>query len=161
PFALFAPVDFSNLLQSPEDYYERWLLGSLLRMLRYFGAFNSIFLPALYIALIVLQPGLVPTHLAFSVAGSREGGPFPPNVEAILRVNPMEILQEAGARLPKTIGQTIGVVGGLVIGDAAGQAGVVCLIMVIVIAVTAISNVAIPTYSVFISFRIVHFSVTI
>src|SRR5699024_12451836 len=60
PFALFAPVDFSNLLQSPEDYYERWLLGSLLRMLRYFGAFNSIFLPALYIALIGLQPGLVP-----------------------------------------------------------------------------------------------------
>src|SRR5699024_11614294 len=62
PFALFAPVDLSNLLQSPEDYYERWLLGSLLRMLRYFGAFNSIFLPALYIALIGLQPGLVPTH---------------------------------------------------------------------------------------------------
>src|SRR5699024_12526876 len=72
PFALFAPVDFSNLLQSPEYYYERWLLGSLLRMLRYFGAFNSIFLPALYISLIVLQPGLVQTHLAFSIAGTIE-----------------------------------------------------------------------------------------
>src|SRR5699024_4870647 len=60
PFALIAPVVFSNLLQSLEDYYERWLLCSLLRMLRYFGSFNSIFLPALYIALIGLQPGLVP-----------------------------------------------------------------------------------------------------
>src|SRR5699024_1808389 len=153
-FALFAPVDFSNLLQSPEDYYERWLLGSLLRMLRYFGAFNSIFLPALYIALIGLQPGLVPTHLAFSIAGTREGVPFPPIVEAILMVITMEMLQEAGARLP----QTIGIVGGLVIGEAAVQAGVVSPIMVIVIALTAISNFAIPTYSVAISFRIVRFS---
>lgn len=158
PFALFAPVDFSNLLQSPEDYYERWLLGSLLRMLRYFGAFNSIFLPALYIALIGLQPGLVPTHLAFSIAGTREGVPFPPIVEAILMVITMEMLQEAGARLPQTIGQTIGIVGGLVIGEAAVQAGVVSPIMVIVIALTAISNFAIPTYSVAISFRIVRFS---
>src|SRR5699024_5214279 len=97
PFALYAPVDFTNLLQSPEDYYARWLHGSLLSMLRYFGAFNSIFLPALYIALIGLQPGLVPTHLAFSIAGTREGVPFPPIVEAILMVITMEMLQEAGA----------------------------------------------------------------
>lgn len=157
PFALFAPITFPNLLQSPEDYYERWLLGSLLRILRYFGAFNSIFLPALYIALIGLQPGLVPTHLAFSIAGTREGVPFPPVVEAILMVVTMEMLQEAGARLPQTIGQTIGIVGGLVIGEAAVQAGVVSPIMVIVIALTAISNFTIPTYSVGISFRIVRF----
>src|SRR5699024_6449899 len=140
------------------DYYERWLLGSLLRMLRYFGAFNSIFLPALYIKLISLQPGLVPTHLAFFIARKREGAPFPPIVEAILMVITIEMLQEAGARLPQTIGQTIGIVGGLVIGEAAVQAGVVSPIMVIVIALTAISNFAIPTYSVAISFRIVRFS---
>src|SRR5699024_9615241 len=79
-------------------------------------------------------------------------------VEAILMVITMEMLQEAGARLPQTIGQTIGIVGGLVIGEAAVQAGVVSPIMVIVIALTAISNFAIPTYSVAISFRIVRFS---
>src|SRR5699024_4561574 len=140
------------------DYYERWLLGSLLKMLRYFGAFNSIFLPALYIALISLQPGLIPSHLAFSIAGTREGVPFPPVVEAILMVITMELLQEAGARVPQTIGQTIGIVGGLVIGEAAVQAGVVSPIMVIVIALTAISNFAIPAYVVAISFRIVRFA---
>src|SRR5699024_10435760 len=156
-FALSAPVDFSNLFQSSGDYYGRWLLGSRLRMLRYFGAFNSIFLPALYIALIGLQPGLVPTHLAFSIAGTREGVAFPPVVEAILMVVTMEMLQEAGARLPQTIGQTIGIVGGLVIGEAAVQAGVVSPIMVTVIALTAISNFTIHTYSVGISFRIVRF----
>src|SRR5699024_8597747 len=136
----------------------RWLLGSLLRMLRYFGAFNSIFLPALYIALIGLQPGLVPTHLSFSIAGTREGEPFSSNVDSIYMVISIEMCHEESARLKQTIGQTIGIVGGLVIGEAAVQAGVVSPIMVIVIALTAISNFAIPTYSVAISFRIVRFS---
>ena len=157
PFVLIAPINFSNVMQSPEDYYERWEIGSLLRLLRYLGAFISIFLPSLYIALISLQPGLLPTHLVFSIAGTREGVPFPPVVEALLMVVTMELLQEAGARLPQTIGQTIGIVGGLVIGEAAVQAGIVSPIMVIVIALTAIANFAIPSYSVAISFRIVRF----
>src|SRR5690625_3162897 len=71
PFALIAPVNFSNVLQSAEDYYERWTVGSLLRLLRYFGAFISIFLPSLYIALITYQPGMIPTELAFSIAETR------------------------------------------------------------------------------------------
>lgn len=158
PFVLILPINFANVLQSPEDYYERWTIGSLLRMLRYLGAFVSIFLPALYVALIALQPALLPTHLVFSIAGTREGVPFPPVVEALLMVVTMELLQEAGARLPQTIGQTIGIVGGLVIGEAAVQAGIVSPIMVIVIALTAIANFSIPSYSVAISFRIVRFA---
>src|SRR5699024_9652166 len=158
PFALIAPINFSNVMQSLEDYYERWTIGSLLRLLRYLGAFISIFLPALYIALISLQPGMLPSQLVFSIAGTREGVPFPPIVEALLMVVTMELLQEAGARLPQTIGQTIGIVGGLVIGEAAVQAGVVSPIMVIVIALTAIANFAIPAYSVAIGFRIIRFA---
>lgn len=161
PFALIAPITFSNVLQSPEDYYERWTIGSLLRLLRYLGAFLSIFLPALYIAIIGLQPGMIPSQLAFSIAGTREGVPFPPVVEAFLMVITMELLQEAGARLPQTIGQTIGIVGGLVIGEAAVQAGVVSPIMVIVIALTAIANFAVPAYSVAIAFRIIRFGIMI
>lgn len=157
PFALIAPSVFANVLQSPEDYYERWTIGSLLRLLRYFGAFISIFLPALYIALITYQPGMIPTELVFSIAGTREGVPFPPVVEAFLMVITMELLQEAGARLPQTIGQTIGIVGGLVIGEAAVQAGIVSPIMVIVIALTAIANFAVPAFSVAIAFRIIRF----
>lgn len=158
PFVLLAPITFANVLQSPEDYYERWMVGSLLRILRYFGAFISIFLPALYIALISIQPGMLPMDLALSIAGTREGVPFPPVVEAFMMVITMELLQEAGARLPQTIGQTIGIVGGLVIGEAAVQAGIVSPIMVIVVALTAIANFAVPAFSVAISFRIIRFA---
>ena len=125
--------------------------------MRYLGAFISIFFPALYIALISLQPGMIPSDLVFSIAGTRQGVPFPPIIEALLMVITMELLQEAGARLPQTIGQTIGIVGGLVIGEAAVQAGIVSPIMVIIIALTAIANFAIPAYSVAISFRIIRF----
>lgn len=158
PFVLILPINFGNVLQSPEDYYERWTIGSLLRILRYFGAFISLFLPALYIALISFHPGMIPSDLAFSIAASREGVPFPAVIEALLMVITMELLQEAGARLPQAIGQTIGIVGGLVIGEAAVQAGIVSPIMVIVIALTAIATFAIPSYSVAISFRIVRFA---
>jgi len=158
PFVLIAPINFSTVLQSQEDYYERWTIGSLLRLLRYAAAFIALFLPAIYVALISIQPALLPTDLVFSIAGSREGVPFPPIIEALLMVITMELLQEAGACLPQTIGQTVGIVGGLVIGEAAVQAGIVSPIMVIVIAITAISTFAIPSYSVAIAFRIVRFA---
>ncbi|MGM8364305.1 spore germination protein [Virgibacillus sp. W0181] len=157
PVVLILPINFGNALQSPEDYYERWTIGSLLRVIRYLGAFISIFLPSLYIALISYHPGMIPSDLAFSIAASREGVPFPAAIEAVLMVITMELLQEAGARLPQTIGQTIGIVGGLVIGEAAVQAGIVSPIMVIVVALTAIATFAVPSYSVAISFRIVRF----
>src|SRR5699024_685547 len=84
--------------------------------------------------------------------------PFPPVVEAFMMVITMELLQEAGARLPQTIGQTIGIVGGLVIGEAAVQAGIVSPIMVIVVALTAIANFTVPAFSVAISFRMIRFA---
>lgn len=157
PFVLLVPFTLGNALQSPEDYYERWTVGTLLRVLRYFSAFIAIFLPALYIALISYHQGMIPSKLAFSIAASREGVPFPAFVEAILMTVTMEMLREAGARLPKTIGQTIGIVGGLVIGEAAVSAGIVSPIMVIVVAVNAIASFSIPTYSVAIAFRIIQF----
>ncbi|UOQ84785.1 spore germination protein [Gracilibacillus salinarum] len=157
PFVLIAPLTLGNSLQSPEDYYERWTIGTLLRILRYIAAFIAIFLPSLYIALVSFHPGMIPTNLAFSIAASREGVPFTPLVEAFLMAITMELLREAGARLPRTIGQTIGIVGGLVIGDAAVQAGIVSPIMVIVVALNAIASFALPAYSIAIAFRIILF----
>lgn len=157
PFALIAPVTIGYLLDTPEDYYQRWMIGSLLRLLRYIAAFFALFLPGLYIALVSFQPGMIPTDLAISIAGTRETVPFNAFIEAIMMGITMELLREAGARLPTMVGQTIGIVGGLVIGEAAVQAGIVSPIMVIVIALTAISSFAIPTYSVVISFRIIRF----
>ncbi|WP_121640533.1 spore germination protein [Virgibacillus sp. Bac330] len=157
PFALIAPTEIGGAFKSPEDYYERWLISSLIRVLRYLSAFITMFLPALYIALVSYHQGMIPSQLAFSIASTREGVPFPAFVEAVLMGVTMELLREAGARLPKTIGQTIGIVGGLVIGEAAVSAGVVSPIMVIVVALTAVASFTIPMYSVAISFRMVRF----
>ncbi|WP_308036049.1 spore germination protein [Virgibacillus sp. AGTR] len=158
PFVLIAPTTIGNTFQSPEDYYERWLIGTLLRCLRYLAAFITMFLPALYIALVSFHQGMIPSQLAFSIAATREGVPFPAFVEAVLMGVTMELLREAGARLPKTIGQTIGIVGGLVIGEAAVSAGVVSPIMVIVVALTAVASFTLPLYSVAISFRLIRFT---
>lgn len=158
PFALIAPITITNTLHSPEDYYERWLTGTLLRLLRYGAALLTVFLPAAYIALVSFHPGMIPSHLAFSMASTREGVPFPSMLEAILMETTMELLREAGVRLPKPIGQTIGIVGGLVIGEAAVAAGIVSPIMVIVVAITAISSFSLPYYGLAISFRVLRFS---
>lgn len=154
PFVLIAPATLGNALQSPEDYYERWTIGSLIRVLRYIAAFIAVFLPALYVALVSFHQGMIPSKLAFSIAATREGVPFPAFIEALLMVSTMEMLREAGARLPTTIGQTIGIVGGIVIGEAAVQAGIVSPIMVVVVALNAIASFSIPSYSFSIALRI-------
>lgn len=154
PIVLLLPITIGDILKSREDYYERWTIGTLLRILRYLAAFIAIFLPPIYIALASYHPSMIPSLLAFSIAASREGVPFPAFIEAFLMAITMELLQEAGARLPQTIGQTIGIVGGLVIGEAAVQAGIVSPIMVIVTAITAIASFAVPIYSFAISLRI-------
>ncbi|MCP1451586.1 spore germination protein [Priestia megaterium] len=157
PFALIAPVTFSMMLQSPEDYYERWIPGTFIRFLRYIAVVLSLFTPALYIAFISFHPGLIPTKLAISIIGSRSGVPFPALIEALFMELSIEILREAGLRLPKPIGPAMGIVGGLIIGEAAVQAGIVSPILVIVVALTAISSFSIPQYSVGITLRILRF----
>ena len=128
--------------------------GTFLRVLRYLGAFLAVFLPGLYISLVSYHPGMIPSKLAFSIAAAREGVPFPAVIEALLMITVLELLREAGIRLPKPIGQTIGIVGGLVIGEAAVSAGIVSPVMVIVVALTAICSFAVPSYSLAITFRI-------
>ncbi|MGG4219134.1 spore germination protein [Paenibacillus jamilae] len=157
PFALIVPVTFSMLLQSPEDYYERWIPGSLLRLLRFTGAFIALMGPALYISFISFHPGLIPTKLIISIIGTRQGVPFPSVIEVMILEISIEILREAGIRLPKPIGPAMGIVGGLVIGDAAVNAGIVSPFLVIVVAVTAISSFSIPTYSAGITLRLLRF----
>lgn len=159
PFALILPITFSSSLQSPEDYYQHWMISTLTRLLRLGAAFIATFLPALYIALLEYHHGMIPSKLAFSIAGAREGVPFPAVIEAFAMEITLELLREAGLRLPKPIGQTIGIVGGLVIGEAAVAAGMVSPVMVIVVAITAISSFALPSYSFAISLRMMRFGI--
>ena len=157
PFALIVPLTFSMMMQSPEDYYERWIPGTLIRLLRYGAAIISLFAPALYISFISFHPGLIPTKLAISIIGGREGVPFPAIIEGLFMEIAIEILREAGLRLPKPIGSAMGIVGGLIIGQAAVEAGIVSPIMVIVVAATAISSFALSHYSTAIPLRMLRF----
>jgi len=159
PFQLIMPISFISSFLSPEDIYQHWFVSSIIRLLRMVAAFIATFLPSFYIALTEFHHGMLPSKLAFSIAGAREGVPFPAVVEAFMMEATLELLREAGIRLPKPIGQTIGIVGGLVIGEAAVSAGIVSPIMVIFVAITAIASFTLPAYSFAISLRIIRFAI--
>ena len=148
---------FVDIFQSVEDHYERWVIGTLLRFLRMGSGIIAVLLPAMYVALVSYHQGLIPSKLAYSIAGAREGVPFPAYIETLMMALTMELIREAGIRLPKPMGQTIGIVGGLVIGEAAVNAGIVNPFLVIIIAVTAIATFSLPVYSITITFRILLF----
>ncbi|MFY9295939.1 MAG: spore germination protein [Caldicoprobacterales bacterium] len=145
--ALLVPVTLPLMVQSVDDYCENWIIASILRLSRYVGLFVSAFLPAIYIAVTSHHPGMLPTVLVLTIAGSRAGMPFLAIMEAILMEVTIAMLQEASIRLPRVVGQTVSIVGGLVIGQAAVQAGIVGPIMVIITALTAIGSFTIPDYS--------------
>jgi len=155
PDAIVVPVTLPILMQSVDDYFDNWIAGSVIRISRYVALFISTLFPALYIATTSVHPGMLPTNLALSIAAARAGVPFPTLVEAVLMESTLELLQEAGIRLPRVVGQTVSIVGGLVIGQAAVQAGVVSPIMVIVISITAVASFTIPDYSLSMATRIV------
>jgi hypothetical protein len=142
-------------MQSPDDYYECWIIGSMVRLLRYASLFVCALFPALYIALTSFHPSLIPTVLTLAIAGSRVGVPFPAIIEALLMEIVLELLQEASIRLPRVIGQTVSIVGGLVIGQAAVQAGIISPLMVIVVSITAICSYTLTDYSLSLATRAV------
>ena len=157
PFALIVPATLANLLQSPDDYYQKWMYGSLVRIIRTISIFISLTLPALYVAITSFHPQIIPTKLAFSIAASREGVPFPAFVEVLLMEALFAFLIEAVVRLPKPIGMTIGIVGGLIIGQAAVESHIVSQIIVIIVSLTAITTFMTSDYGLTISIRIIRF----
>lgn len=161
PFALVIPTGLNAFLQSPEDYYSRPTVATFLRYIRLMSLIVSVVAPAMYISLISYNPAIIPSKLLLSIATSREGVPFPAFIEAFIMELTFELLREAGVRLPRAIGSTIGIVGGLVIGQAAVSAGIVSPIMVIIVAVTAIASFAIPNYEVAAGFRLIRFALMI
>ncbi|MEH7346499.1 spore germination protein [Bacillus sp. JJ1532] len=157
PFVLMVPALFIDFFQSVEDYYQRFDISSAIRLLRTSIFFISLAGPAVYIAATTFHQEMIPTKLAVIVAAQRESVPFPAFVEALIMEITFEILREAGIRMPKAIGSTISIVGALVIGQAAIQAGIVSPVMVIVVSMTAIASFATPSYAVAISARLVRF----
>lgn len=144
PFVLSVPRVFIECFQSSEDYYSRPYYVSMIRMLRFLCFLISTLAPAVYVALTTFHQELIPTQMLFTMAAAREGIPFPAAVEASIMVITFEILKEAGVRLPRPVGQSISIVGALVIGESAVSAGLIGAPMVIVVAITAVSGFVIP-----------------
>lgn len=157
PHALIAPATFTGEMQSVEDYYQHWLMGSFIRLLRYLYLMVALLGPSVYIAVTTFHQEMLPTNLLLSLMGAREGVPFPAVLEAIAMELTFEALREAGVRLPKPVGQAISIVGALVIGEAAVMAGLVSPVMVIVVSITAISTFIIPTFSATLAIRLLRF----
>lgn len=146
PDCLILPVSFWAFFQSPDDYQIGWLIGSAIRLLRILSFILAFSLPGIYVALVTFDPRIVPFEIALTLQSSMQYIALPPVLEAITMLLILEILREATVRLPSPIAQTIGVVGGIVIGTVVVQANLISNMMVIVVALTGIASFNIPSY---------------
>lgn len=144
PEPLILPAIWMQFLQTAEDYHIHWIIASFWRFLRMVALLITIIGPSLFIAFLSYHPELIPTPLLINLAAQRQGIPFPVFIEALLMEFTFEVLREAGVRLPRPVGQAVSIVGALVIGQAAVEAGIVSSAMVIVVAGTAIASFTIP-----------------
>jgi len=156
PYALTVPVFFVEAIQNPEDYYERSVYSSAVRLVRLISLVISLLGPSLYIAIVTYHQEMLPTALLLSLAAQREAVPFPALVEAVVMEFAFEILREAGIRLPRQVGQAVSIVGALIIGEAAVRAGIIAASTVIVVALTGIASFTFY-YSASVSIRFLRF----
>ena len=157
PVALILPTDYNSFIRTSDDYYNRFEIASFGRMLRYVASFFAMTLPGLYLAVTNFHTQILPTTLLLSFADARRGVPFPAVIEVLIMEISFELLREAGVRLPGAMGNTIGIVGGLIIGQAAVEANLVSPIVVIVISFTALCSFAIPNEEFATAFRVLKF----
>lgn len=161
PSVMIIPINLAGFFQTADDYNISWSIASFLRFLRVTGFVLAVLLPAIYIAIVNYHFEIIPLDLYLSIAKSRVKVPFSPLVEALIMEFTIEMLREAGIRLPQPTGQTIGIVGGIVVGQAAVQAGLVSNIMVIVVSITAISSFIVPNYDLSSCIRLLRFPMMI
>lgn len=154
-FVLLVPAQLIQFFQAPEDYYERMYIGTYSRILRGIAFLVTTSAAPAYIALTSFHPELVPLELLLSIAEMRKRVAFPPVVEALIMEFVIEALREAGLRLPTAVATTLGVVGGIILGDAAVRSNLVSPAMIIVITITIICNFIIPNYSMSLSIRLI------
>jgi len=144
PTTYIVPGTLLQFIQALDDYSFHFIVGSALRFLRFLAMFVTLVFPGFFITITTFHPEMIPTELTFSIVASREGVPFPMFVEVMILLIAFEFLVEAGLRLPKAIGQTVSIVGALVVGQAAVEAKLVSPATVIVVAITAIAGFTMP-----------------
>ncbi|SFI72937.1 GerA spore germination protein [Paenibacillus sp. UNC496MF] len=161
PFAFSAPTSFFEFFIASDDYYQRWSLGTATRVLRFVSFVITILFTCFYVSVTTFHYEMIPQNMLLTLSESRSRVPFPPVYEALFMEAVIEFLREAGARLPTKIGQTIGIVGGIVIGQAAVQAGFTSNILIIVVASSAIASFVMPSYIMSASIRLIRFGLII
>lgn len=147
PYALIIPSTITDFLSTPEDLNLKSPFTNFLKFIRFLGAVITLLLPGVYVAITSFHQEIIPTELLFSILSARENVPFPVILEILLMEISFELIREAGLRVPSPIGSTIGIVGAIVIGEAAVSANIVSPTLVIIVAVTAIASFTIPDFS--------------
>lgn len=161
PHVLLGPTTLIEFFSSFEDYFLNWMTASAFRLIRIVAVFFSILITPLYVAVLTHHFELIPQAMLMTLVYSRMQVPFPPIIEALLLEFAIELLREAGARLPTKIGQTIGIVGGIVIGTAAVEAGITSNVLLIVIALAALGSFTTPVYKMSNTIRLIRFPLLI
>lgn len=154
PFVIILPSVLACFYQASEDYYENWEIASLVRVIRYLSSVIALTLPGLYICFALYNPSMLPTGLLMKMSSARNGVPISGILEIFLMELAFEALREAGVRMPEAIGQTLGIVGGIIVGQAAVDAGLVSPIVVIVVSLTGICSFAIPQLALSSAYRL-------
>ena len=158
PFALTLPTTAHELIHSPEDSYIRFPYANFIRCVRILGLVLSLLLPGLYVAITNFHQEMIPTDLLLAIEASREKVPFPTVVEIIIMEMSFELIREAGIRIPGPIGPTLGIIGALILGQAAVAANIVSPILIIIVALTGIGSFSVPNFSLGIAFRVLRFA---
>ena len=157
PAALVLPITIWSLLHSAEDHYMRWAYSNFMRIIRLLALFVAVMTPSMYIAVATFHEEMIPTDLLLAIAATREKVPFPALLEVLLMEFAFELVREAAIRVPTVIGPTIGIVGALILGQAAVEANIISPILVVIVAMTGISSFTIPEPSLNFAVRITRF----
>jgi spore germination protein KA len=161
PFALIVPAVFNQFYHTSEDYNERWLVTSLIRLIRFVALIFSLTFSSFYVSVLSFHPEMIPAKFVVAASSGRAGVPFPVVVEVLLMEIAMEILREATVRMPQQVGGALSIVGVLVIGQAAVMAGFVSPITVVIMAMSTIGSFATPSYNAATAFRMLRFPLII
>jgi hypothetical protein len=157
PHALVGPTTLTEFYSSFEDYYLNWIIAFFFRLVRFFSVIFSILVTPVYVAVLSYHYELIPKDLLGTMITSRRVVPFPPILEALILELTIELLREAGARLPTKVGQTIGIVGGIVIGTASVEAGLTSNVLLIIVALAALASFTTPIYRMGNTIRLLRF----
>ncbi|KMJ57683.1 spore gernimation protein GerA [Bacillus sp. LL01] len=157
PHGLIGPTTLFEFFSAFEDYFLNWIIASFFRLVRLFAVIFSILVTPVYVAVLTYHYELIPKDLVSTLVTSRSAIPLPPILEAIILELAIELLREAGARLPTKVGQTIGIVGGIVIGTASVEAGLTSNVLLIIVALSALASFTTPVYQMGNTIRLIRF----